>query len=213
MPSDFPPVCVASHRRSGTDLTLDSLTNNFNELSKGFGNLDWDDENQLGFPLFKTHAHGLHAPKNIANSCKVIYVVRDCHDVMVSLYFYAKGCDKSLEGVSFADFLNMENPYDKDTYNQPMNRVEYWAFHVNSWIDQNKFDCLFIGYDDWKKDFNQTISKVSDFLEVPPKSKLRNMVMSRPETFIDKVLRKTGWSGRTQIGFRSGKTGGLERLF
>jgi hypothetical protein len=213
MPSDFPPVYIASHRRSGTHLTLDSLANNFSELSKGFGNLDWEDQSQADFPFFKTHAHALHAQKRISQPCKVIYVVRDCRDVMVSLYYYAKGCDKSLDDVSFPDFLEMKNPYDKDTYDQPMNRIEYWSFHVNSWIDQTTFDCLFVAYDDWKTEFNQTIHKVAEFLEVPPNSNLRNMVMSRPETLLDKILRKTGLSRRTQIGFRGGKSGGWKDYF
>ena len=212
MPNDFPPVYVASHRRSGTHLTLDSLHNNFSELSQGFSNLDADDCDH-NFSLFKTHNHAHLASKNFVQPCKVIYVVRDCRDVMVSLYYYAKGCDKSLTDVSFDEFVRMENPYEPNTYPQPMNRIEYWSWHVNSWLEQETFDCLFVSYDGWKKDFEQTIAKVAQFLEISPKSNLRNMVMSRPETFLDKVLRKTGLSGRTQIGFRSGKIGGWKDYF
>ena len=75
------------------------------------------------------------------------------------------------------------------------------------------FDCLLVSYDEWKQDFEQTIAKVAEFLELSPKSNLRNMVMSRPETFLDKVLRKTKLSGRTQIYFRSGKIWWLEGPF
>lgn len=87
MDIELPPVFVASYRRSGTHLTLDSLAVNFPELGETFANFDSDAQDVHSCRLFKTHVHAQDAANSFESSSKFIHVVRDGRDVMVSLYY------------------------------------------------------------------------------------------------------------------------------
>ena len=118
-------VFVASHRRSGTHLTLDSLVANFDHFGSGFANFD-DDSSKSDQRLFKTHVDNLEASQMTDKSSKVVYVVRDGRDVLVSLYNYEKSLNQEVRDMNFAEFMRSPNPYNVTKPPMKLNRVEYW---------------------------------------------------------------------------------------
>jgi hypothetical protein len=215
MPVDFKitPVYVTSHRRSGTHLTLDNLSNNFSQFAGGFSNFDVGNPSGESSQLFKTHFNATGAVKKFDDHGRVIYVIRDGRDVMVSLYHYEKAHVQSVANLSFAEFLHTVNPYDTESYGGEMNRIEYWAYHVNSWVEEKKFDKLIVSFDQWRTDFDDTIAKVASFLELDPNSTLKTMARTRPESLASKLMRKIGLSKRTSVLFRGGRSGDWKQHF
>lgn len=130
--SVFKHVVVASHPRSGTHLTIDSLRLNFDALADDFVDLDWllpkhkkpltlEDfrarlDRHARIPILKTHSCAARQEfthdeavsrlaQSILDTSRIIYVFRDGRDVLTSLYFYHKGIVPPLPDISFAQFL------------------------------------------------------------------------------------------------------------
>ncbi len=130
--SAFKHVLVASHPRSGTHLTIDSLRLNFDALADDFVDLDCllpkhkrpvtpEDfrarlDRQARIPILKTHScvarqeftHDeavSRLAQSILDTSKIIYVFRDGRDVLTSLYFYQMGVSPPQPEISFAQFL------------------------------------------------------------------------------------------------------------
>lgn len=200
------PVYVASHRRSGTHLTLDSLVNNFSIFAEGFTNFDIEG-NLASAKLYKTHAHADHGIDAFLSPARVIYVLRDGRDVMVSLYYYTQSHDSKTRDMSFSDFLHSQNPYDTDSYDGSMNRVEYWNYHVNSWLKQRRFESKIVSFEQWKADPASTIADIAKFTGHSPNRKIRVMAKTKPDTIFSKLLRRAGLSKRTSVQFRGGRSG------
>jgi len=210
--SNLVPIYVASHRRSGTHLTLDSLVNNFPALAGGFENFD-DAGNLPNTALYKTHAHAEWGIQNFSFPSRVVYVLRDGRDVMVSLYYYSKKHDPSVRGLTFQEFLQTDNPYDTNSYEGRMNRVEYWNYHVNSWLDQQHFEAMIVSFDQWKTNSENTLSEVAKFSGYSQNSKINVMVRSKPDTIFSKLLRRAGLSKSSSVQFRGGRSGDWKEHF
>ena len=206
------PIYVASHRRSGTHLTLDNLVNNFPTLAGGFQNFD-SEGNIPRTKLYKTHALADWGIQHFAFPSRVIYVLRDGRDVMVSLYYYAKSHDPAVKDLTFQEFLHTENPYDTNSYDGPMNRVEYWNFHVNSWLNQQHFESMIVSFDQWKTDTEAIIKDVAAFTGHAPNSVIKSMTRVNTGTILTKLLRRTGISKNTAIQFRRGQSGDWKEHF
>lgn len=220
-------VLVASHRRSGTHLTLDSLVNNFPAFRAGFGNLDRStaSDGARGYRLFKTHSHGNlirfaeSRGQVVPHDARIIYVHRDGRDVMVSLYHYMCGFDERIREVHFDDFIKMTNEYDSETYDGNFNRVTYWRFHVESWINHADHPVLFISFQDWINEYERTIEKVAEFINakrvddhvVDLRRQAKPSLASRAKNAVSRRL--FGRSKESSIGFRSGKIGAWRELF
>lgn len=186
------PIVVASHRRSGTHLLIDSLLSNLtrNSVSSRIPMIkldyasshvyEWDlSTNQLRECiergcLVKSHAHGhmdrffncepalAELVEKLILSGKWLYIHRDGRDVLTSLYYYHAGFDKKIRSLSFSEYIRMPNDFDSSTYRGAMNRAEYWGYHVESWLD--KHGTMMISYEDLRDDYDVVLRKVADFL-------------------------------------------------
>ncbi|MCA9951635.1 MAG: sulfotransferase domain-containing protein [Anaerolineales bacterium] len=196
-------LIVASHRRSGTHLTIDAIINNLQifkhspAISKV--TLDhlsaanqWDLTPEVlqrridGKPaVLKTHAHGniqafflgdekvKSLVRKIFAESKIIYVHRDGRDVLVSLYYYEKNYDQSLKQKTFSDYLKQPNSFDIQTYPGEMDRVTYWVYHVSSWLQ--KSNIFVVSYDDLQNEYVATLKKIADFIEEPLNAEIHDV--------------------------------------
>ena len=206
------PFFVASHRRSGTHLTLDSLVVNFDYFQEGFENFDVDVSSKQS-RLYKTHLDGAEATTMLSKNAKVVYVVRDGRDVMVSLYNYSKSLDANIKQMSFSDFLRSPNSYSHSPETDGLNRLEYWNYHVQSWLSQEQFPTKFVSFDGWKHAFENTVSELATYLELPPKEKPQSMVMTSGQGLAKKIMRRIGLSKTTAIQFRGGRSEQWKEVF
>lgn len=186
-------------------MTLDSLVANFDHFGSGFANFD-DDSSKSDQRLFKTHVDNLEASQMIDKSSKVVYVVRDGRDVLVSLYNYEKSLNQEVRDMNFAEFMRSPNPYNVTKPPMKLNRVEYWNHHVQSWLTQDCYATKFVTFDQWKFSFERTLVELGEFLELSPKINSKSMVMKPGQGWLKKILAKIGLSKTTAIQFRGGRS-------
>lgn len=125
-------VIVASHQRSGTHLTIDSLRANFEQLADDYIDLDrmlpahrkglqasefselLNKEPKIhiikshstpGFMEFASDQANLSMAEQVKKDSKIIYVYRDGRDVLSSLYFFEKNMMPKPPERTFAEFL------------------------------------------------------------------------------------------------------------
>lgn len=188
-------IIVGSHRRSGTHLSIDTIVNNFSQYAKSPHvkdlTLDHLSDHVIDkeYPVsklikylknnnnvMKTHSHGRYADFfkgegvdnqicEIFNDSRKIYIYRDGRDVMVSMYNYMMKFNKTIESLSFSEFIRMKNEFDAESYNSTMNRVEYWAYHINTWREVD--DVLWLKYDEFKSNLEEALSKVAKHIDQP----------------------------------------------
>ncbi len=207
-------IVVISHRRSGTHLTMDSIRNNFpsyriesrshkfmtldfitNHYKEAMISLDEFKKNIWDSPhIFFTHTSADvnrfydNDPQKMAfinklfDNSKLIYVHRDGRDVMTSLFYYGKKFMPEIADLSFSEFIRMKNNFDFSTYAGTLNRVEYWKYHVESWLNNN--DVLHLCFEDYKSDFEGTINKIANFIEVSPPKKITTMTRKAPPKYL-----------------------------
>jgi hypothetical protein len=143
--------------------------------------------------------------EKILNESKIIYVHRDCRDVMVSWFYYCKnagggliaGIKDKMANCSIAEFIRQPNklisPIRKfDHFDK--NRPKYWESHIESWIDfgnSSNFDFKLISYEDLSKNFDEAMKSLASFLgmedllrKFPEKPPLK-----KPDDFLSKANR------------------------
>ena len=227
------PIIVASHRRSGTHLTLDLLRANIRELaaerSRPIVTLESlvdrgvvDSEGQ-SHPLLKTHSHGdvasffRSAPsaRSILRDSVVVYVARDGRDVLLSQYHYQKGFDESLRDVDLHAYLTQANEFDANTYSGSKNRPQYWSYHLTTWSDAATE--VFLRYEDILQDPNRAIRRVADAAGLTAQPSLRDMRLSGLPPWRVRLRkaqsRLMGRRDTTAVAFRSGKAGEWKATF
>lgn len=227
-------IIVASFRRSGTHLTIDSLINNssnistkllvIDQLSKKHGSnipltkflkkLELETKRKQ-YIIFKTHQPDSTYPlaaesrsflENVLANAKKVYVVRDGRDVMVSLWYYLQTI-KSEKGNSFTDILNKY--------------ASVWQVHIDHWLQK---DVYLLKFEDWHNEYEKTLIRLFDFIELPSPQKIKNMVGTfqadlrydnRLPSILQRILRKTPWKGKrlTTVEPRAGKIGEWENHF
>lgn len=126
--SGYNSILVASHRRSGTHWTIDSIRHNFPSVNNQFitlerilpnhpspMNLDEFNsylDNKGEKAIIKTHLTPFEVEKmadyhvkkiiqSIFNRSKIVYVVRDGRDVLNSLFYYVSSFSKRKEKLTF----------------------------------------------------------------------------------------------------------------
>jgi hypothetical protein len=196
-------VVVASHRRSGTHLTIDSILNNFEGFETGgrsaevnldllaprtAGALPLDavrDALARGPRVVKTHAHAdvvsyVAASPEVGDfarallaESKRIYVHRDGRDVLASLHHYVRGFHPEGEALSFAAFLRATGDPDAPPSGRDLDRAGYWALHVRSWLAQE--GVLVLSFDDFAQRYEATLDRVAAFLELPRREESRDV--------------------------------------
>lgn len=247
-------IAVVSHRRSGTHLTIDSLINN----AVGYGadrliNIDQTlphheepldpamilERAQQGGCIFKSHALpdvSVYNPSAQARevfeyafgSSRVLHVVRNGLDVMVSLYEYIKLFDDTVRAMDFSSFLRTTHRFDPAF--DDMNVVRYWSYHTEAW-QASPFgaEAQLVRFEDWIDDFEGTLHDVLKHVDARKKGAVTDVVASRkPPSRIDQIaqaipgghavlqrLRRLVGAGvtRTSVALRKGKTGDHRNYF
>lgn len=234
-------VIVISHRRSGTHLTIDSIINNFEK----YGNESYWDIDRLQTKhrlnvclddvkkeldnrtrVIKTHClpdFSIYTQnkeeeiyyQELFASAKKIYIYRNCLDVMVSLYYYMRRFDKVTQESDFSTFLKKNNNFDNTSTSY--SRSSFWAHHFTSW-QNSPFgkDILFLKFEDWVKDYEGSLNKISHHLGLPMpttindlrmKDDIKSPMLKRVKKFGQKIGIIKGIK-RTSIFPRKGKVGG-----
>ncbi|KAM7340279.1 hypothetical protein ACRRTK_000894 [Alexandromys fortis] len=124
-------------------------------------------ETQLGYPiiinkegprLITSHLPFHLFPKSVFSSkAKILYIIRNPRDVLVSSYFF------------WSKTNLIKNPESLETYFEWFlkGNVLYgsWFEHTRAWLSMRKWsNFLMLSYEDMKKDTRGTIEKICDFL-------------------------------------------------
>ena len=167
-------VIVASHRRSGTHLALDSLRANALDLNPRFMTLERIEpghpkhlpvakfeerlRSRTGTVLVKTHAlpgaaswadaeAGAYATR-LQEEWPSVYVHRDGRDVLVSLYHFVRSYSPDVAAQSFGDFIRAQGT-SRDSAG--VSRAAYWQRHVLAWLDRGP--AAIVSFERMKSDF------------------------------------------------------------
>ena len=230
-------LIIASHRRSGTHLSIDLFRKNILK-TENYVNLDSfvdSDQKNLdkeglerklssGTSIIKTHLlpdFSLYLEENDANYLhrffqenEIFYVKRDGRDVMVSLFHYVQNFDQEAKVLSFSDFLKTTNSFDPGTLD--MSRPKFWAHHVKSW-QQSKFKLHVLSFERIIEDYANEVALVAQLLglsltipDVDVRLKSSNFLV----TVFRKALIKLGLNkNNTAVGFRKGQKGEYKKYF
>lgn len=184
--NDYKTIVISSHRRSGTHWIIDLIRNNFFQVSKKFENLDRllpshgdhlfiaDMENFINSSekkvILKTHMTAMLSPfernspeflfvKSTLEKSRIIYILRDGRDVLISLYYYLKPYREDIQG-PFSNFLISMNDFDWAFAN--LNRIEYWKIHTEGWKKVNNI--LIVTYEEIIENLSDVLYRISHFL-------------------------------------------------
>ena len=151
------------------------------------------------FPRMFFKTHKLPQPRYK----RVIHLVRDGRDVLVSFYHYLQLNGKN--GPSWAEMIELK----KDIWPQK------WHEHTKAW-NKNPYNCdlLTIQYEDLKENPTVTLKRIAEFSNILINEEKLNkiMEMNKIENLRDKVV-KHGWDYDKNFGdkskdfFRKGKSG------
>lgn len=226
-------LIVASHRRSGTHITIDSITNNYiGYNSKAYLNIDrlipghaqpltlaeLKEETKDGGLVIKTHMlpdpslyfsdkETIDTLNNLFQQSNIIYVVRNGLDVMVSLYYYMRVYDAAVKKMDFTEFLKSGNNFDPI---QNMSRTAFWAYHHQQWSNSAySKSTINISFEDWLKDYKGTIQKINKAFSLKNNKHIVNVLVSDQQGIIERIRKFFGKPDvkRTSISFRKGTTG------
>lgn len=171
-----PTVIVASYRRSGTHLTIDSLLNNSIGIHDSYLNLDRLDashpealsatefEGLLAKASGKTTVLKTHAPQRsvidtpdeaalfdrLMAKSGIVYVLRDPRDVMVSLWHFRLSFDPAYaKQTTFSDHVRRN--------------IEHWRKHVEYWLERG---VPTVRFEDWVDDYERTLDEMLATLDL-----------------------------------------------
>ncbi|XP_075161025.1 sulfotransferase 1 family member D1-like [Haematobia irritans] len=110
--------------------------------------------------ILKSHLHPNLLPRELwTQKPKIIYVARNCKDVIVSSYHFVKNlglwCGESMED------------YVTDFINNNISNTAYWTHIVDFWMMRQEPNILYVTYEEMKKNLKGVIEKLCDFLERP----------------------------------------------
>ncbi|XP_053237714.1 amine sulfotransferase-like isoform X1 [Podarcis raffonei] len=108
--------------------------------------------------LFASHLPYYLAPKGLRNRrAKVVYVVRNPKDVLVSYYHFSKTSVKLEEVEDFGIFM--------ERFLAGKVLASSWLDHVEGWYShKDDFNILFLTYEEMKKDLRSSVLKLCNFL-------------------------------------------------
>lgn len=206
-------ILVASHRRSGTHLTIDTVSNNtsydfdihnFDKVRNGIGLEEYGTRNMI----LKSHMNGdafvKHKKEFQNENIRILYAYRDGRGVMQSLYNYEN------KDSDFGSFINEPNFYDTDEYDGELNRLEYWAFHVKSWLSKDYV--IPVKFEELRSSYEQTIALVFEKMDIELRSKKVKDIRqtNRLLYYFKKYIAK---QKLTTVKFNSGKVESYTKFF
>jgi len=207
-------IIIVSHRRSGTHLAIDSILNSFDIFNKKYFNLDrllsyhpkrvstqefkrlTNNKNII----FKTHCipdidsyfenneKVLEIVRNLFENSKIIYILRDGKDVLTSLYYFMKRgglIHKISDNILFSDFIRMDNEFEEYSYDGKKNRIEFWKYHVEGWLNNPKI--LYLSFERLKLKNYEEVQRIGNFIEIEP-NHIKNIVKERMTNFSNKFI-------------------------
>ena len=93
-----------------------------------------------------------------------IYIVRDPRNVITSItHHYSLNYEKALEYMLDEDCSLLEKSFDQDYSN--FTYLNSWSNHYKSWKNNKIFEILFIKYEDFEKNKEDTFKKIILFVE------------------------------------------------
>jgi hypothetical protein len=234
-------IVVASHRRSGTHLMLDSLRANAPDVHPAFMTLERiepshakhlpPDEfdrrlrSRRGIVLVKTHAlpdardwqsreAGEYAMRLLAGA-PAIYVHRDGRDVLVSLYHYMASYSADTARRPFGEFIRArQNAPDAPALSRPA----YWQHHALTWLRSEPRALAAFAL--MQTDFETTLRGVADRLDLRLRPTLSQVTLDARGGWANAMrrilLRRFGAGGgrrSTAIRPRAGGSGGWRAAF
>jgi len=216
-------------------LTIDSIFNNFKNVAHGYVNMDRllagssmplnvDDFRRMvkgkkkyilkthshaGFPAFKKERHIMNfLSDEILPDSKIIYVLRDGKDVLVSFYSYLK-----FKGITYPDFTTfLKSKSTNDREFPELNRVEFLKKHLQGWLEQDKV--LHIKFEEINNGFERVIKKIAAYIELPLRSKIKKVPLRKYSKLL-RGVRKVfpAWFRTTAILPGKGKAGHWNQYF
>jgi hypothetical protein len=207
-------------------LTLDHLCQGASprvNLQDFTQNLSWTPH------VFKTHAHadiqrffggdpGISSyVTDLFAKARIIYVYRNGRDVMTSLYHYCRTFMPELQHIPFSEFLRMDNDFDVNTYPAPMNRIQYWVYHTNSWLDRK--DVLAVSFRQLVQNYDTTYKNIARFIGLPQPRKIVNVLRaSSPITQLwrrltNRIASPFSTASYSSVHFRRGSVGDSKTTF
>ena len=234
----FNTVLIATHRRSGTQWAIDALRHNSPDISDTYMALEqMEAGHDAAIPLAKfrrqllnlegkvlINVHDLPTAESwsglderlfartILKNSPTIYVHRDGRDVMVSLYYYMQSFSETVRNQSFASFLRGESALAG--VDSGFSRPGFWAHHVKSWLEKDNL--LAISYNDIETNYEATLRRMADFLEVSLKRDLQpvsTLGRQDDESKIEGMLGRLGVRRRRGYRPRIGRSGDWRQLF
>lgn len=184
----FNTIVIATHRRSGTQWAIDALRHNSPDISDTFMALEQiESSHDAAIPLANfrrqllnleghvlINVHDLPSAdywknlderlfaRTILRNSPTIYVHRDGRDVLVSLYYYMQSFSETARNQSFSRFLRGDSALaDVDS---GLSRPGYWSYHVKTWLEKDNL--LAIGYRDLETDYDATVDRMAEFVNV-----------------------------------------------
>ena len=232
-------VVVASHRRSGTHLMLDSLRSNVRDVEHRFMTLERIEpshekhmpvaefdrrlRSQRGVVLVKTHAlpgAGAWQAREAADyasellaTAPTIYVHRDGRDVLVSLFRFVQSYSPQVAAQSFAEFLRASHTgLDAPGISRPA----YWQRHVLAWLERGP--TVTASYEALQGDFETSLRSIADRLDLglrPVLSQVRLEPHGRRVPVLHRLQRVLGLRPirSTAIRPQAGRVGGWRQVF
>ncbi|XP_013388069.1 sulfotransferase family cytosolic 1B member 1-like [Lingula anatina] len=131
-------------------------------------------ETQLTTPrILAAHLHHRHAPKDLLNNAKVIYIIRNPKDVAVSLYNFCKTYQYAKFNGEWSDFLPMFLS-GKVIYGN-------WWEHVLGWKEAAKSNpnILFVAYEDMIQNLEVEAGRIAEHLCLPRSSQFLKEVADK----------------------------------
>ncbi|XP_071797657.1 amine sulfotransferase-like [Asterias amurensis] len=160
--------------------------------------------------LIKSHLPGQLLPPQVwEKKAKIIYVIRNPKDMIVSFFKFGKMLSprKNIDlDITFEKCMDGTIPYGK-----------WWEHYLYFWQRRNEDHVLFIRFEDMKKDLRGTVKRISEFLEKSFSDEILDAITDHctfenmkknPMTNPDTLLKATMDINEGQSFMRKGTVGG-----